>query len=112
MNEFELPYIFWLPKLHKNPYKHRYIAGSSKCSTKPLSLHHTNILTAVKEKLQTYCATTYTRNGLNQMRILKNAKALLANLRAQHFSQINNKKKKKQKKKKQKKKKKKLIFDP
>jgi hypothetical protein len=29
MNEFELPYPYWIPKLHK----HRYIAGSSKCST-------------------------------------------------------------------------------
>ena len=61
MNEFELPYLYWIPKLHKNPYKHRYIAGSSKCSTNPLSMLLTNILTAVKEKLQTYCATTYAR---------------------------------------------------
>jgi hypothetical protein len=51
MNEFELPYFYWVPKLHKNPYKHRYIAGSSKFATKPLSLLLTNILTAVKEKL-------------------------------------------------------------
>jgi hypothetical protein len=28
--QFELPYLFWIPKLHKNPYKQRYIAGSSK----------------------------------------------------------------------------------
>jgi hypothetical protein len=26
MNEFELQYIYLIPKLHKNPYKHRYIA--------------------------------------------------------------------------------------
>ena len=37
-NEFDLPYLYWIPKLHKSPYKQRYIAGSSKCSTKPLSL--------------------------------------------------------------------------
>jgi hypothetical protein len=35
MNEFDLPYFYWIPKLHKNPYKHGYIAGSSKFSTKP-----------------------------------------------------------------------------
>ena len=67
MNGFDLPYLYWIHKLHRNPYKHRYIAGSSKCSTKPLSLLLT---TAVKEKLQTYCATTYTRSGVNQMWIL------------------------------------------
>jgi hypothetical protein len=50
-------------KLHKDLYKYRCIAGSSK----PLSLLLTNILTAVKEKLQTYWATTYARSGVNQM---------------------------------------------
>ena len=34
--ELDLPYIYWIPKMHKTPYKHRFIAGSSKCSTKPL----------------------------------------------------------------------------
>ena len=28
-----LPSLYWIPKLHKIPYKERYIAGSSKCST-------------------------------------------------------------------------------
>ena len=31
--QLDLPYIYWIPKMHKNPYKHRFIAGSSKCST-------------------------------------------------------------------------------
>jgi hypothetical protein len=39
---FALPYLYWIPKLHKNPYKERYIAGSSKCCTKALSLLLTN----------------------------------------------------------------------
>jgi hypothetical protein len=43
----------------------------------------------VKEKLQTYCATTYARSGVNQIWILKNSRDLLANLKAQNFSQIN-----------------------
>jgi hypothetical protein len=30
----DLPYLYWIPKLHKAPYKERYIAGSSTCSTK------------------------------------------------------------------------------
>jgi hypothetical protein len=24
----DLPYLYWIPKLHKTPYKERYIAGS------------------------------------------------------------------------------------
>lgn len=36
--EFELPYLYLIPKLNKNPYKQQYIAGSRKVSTKSLSL--------------------------------------------------------------------------
>jgi hypothetical protein len=42
----------------------------------------------VKEKLQTYCATTYARSGVNQMWILKNSKELVANLKERNFSRI------------------------
>ena len=35
--DIALPKLYWIPKLCKNPYKQRYIAGSAKCSTKPLS---------------------------------------------------------------------------
>ena len=53
--DIDLPKLYWIPKLHKNPpYKQRYIAGSAKCSTKPLSQILTQILTAVKEGLQKY----------------------------------------------------------
>jgi hypothetical protein len=87
MDRYELPYLYRILKLHKSPYKHRCISGPSKCLTKPLSLLLTKILTAVKEKLQTYCATTNARNIVNQMWILKNSKELLANLKAQNLSQ-------------------------
>jgi hypothetical protein len=86
MDEFELPYFYYISEFRIIPYKHRCIAGSSKCSTKTLSPLLTNILTVVKEKLQTYCATTYARSGVNQMWILKNSKKLLENLQAQNFS--------------------------
>ena len=33
-----LPSMYWLPKLHKDPYKYRFIAASSKCTTKHLSV--------------------------------------------------------------------------
>ena len=26
-----LPYLYWTPKSHKVPFKHHFIAGSSKC---------------------------------------------------------------------------------
>ena len=45
----DLPYLYRIPKLHKTPYKERYIAGSSTCSTKELSIHLTKILSAVNK---------------------------------------------------------------
>ena len=84
----DLPYLYWIPKLHKTPYKERYIAGSSTCSTKELSIHLTKILSAVKEGQQKYCETVYSRSGINHMWILKNSKDLLDNLKSRSFSQV------------------------
>ena len=44
-----LPYLYWTPKLHKSPVKHRFIASSSKCTTKQLSSLLTKML-AVSHK--------------------------------------------------------------
>ena len=75
--DIDLPKLYWIPKLHKNPYKQRYIAGSAKCSTKPLSQILSRILTAVKEDIRKYCDIAYARSDVNQMWILKNFKELL-----------------------------------
>ena len=72
--ELDLPYIYWIPKMHKNPYKHRFITGSSKCLTKPLSILLTKLLTHIKQCLQKYCETAYSRSGVNQMWILNHSK--------------------------------------
>ena len=87
--DIDLPKLYWIPKLHKNPYKQRYIAGSAICSAKPLSQILTRILTAVKGGLQKYCDTAYARSGVNQMWILKNSKELLENLKAQSRHSVN-----------------------
>ena len=85
--ELDLPYIYWILKMHKNPYKHRFIAGSSKCSTKPLSILLTKF-THIKQGLQKYCETSYSRSGVNQMWILKNSKELLDHLQSPNFNHI------------------------
>jgi hypothetical protein len=75
-------------KLHKTLYKQRYIVRSKKCLTKPLSILLTKILTAVKERLQMYCATVCARSGVNQMWILKKSRELLEYLKSPIVSQI------------------------
>ena len=88
--ELDLPYIYWIPKMQKNPYKHRFIAGSSKCSTKPLSILLTKLLTHIKQGLQKYCETSYSRSGVNQIWILKSSKELLEHLQSPNFNHITN----------------------
>ena len=44
----KLPTMYWLPKLHKRPYKARFIANSSSCTTTELSKLLTSCLTAIK----------------------------------------------------------------
>ena len=75
-----LPYLYWTPKLHKSPYKHRFIAGSSKCTTKDLSCLLTKVLSTIKDELVRYCNTKTSRNGVNNMWILKNSTSLLSSL--------------------------------
>jgi hypothetical protein len=74
--EMHLPSLYWIPKLHKCPFKQRYVAGFAKCSTIPLSKLLTCILSTVKTGLQSYCDTSYSKGGVNQMWILKNSKRL------------------------------------
>ena len=44
----KLPTLYWLPKLHKRPYKSRFIANSSACTTSELSILLTSCLTVIK----------------------------------------------------------------
>jgi hypothetical protein len=87
--ELDLPSLYWIPKLHKCPLKQRYIAGSAKCSTKPLSKLLTCILSTVKTVLQSYCDTSYSRGGVNQMWILKNSEDLLEYIQSRSLSSSN-----------------------
>jgi len=79
----------WIPKLHNCPYKQRDIAGSAKCSTKPVSKWLISILSAVKTGLQSYYDTSYSRGGVNQMWILKNSKDLLEYIQSRSLSSCN-----------------------
>ena len=73
--------------MHKDPYKNRFIASSSKCSTKPLSILLTKLLTHIKQGLQKYCETAYSRSWINQMWILINSKGL-EHLKSSTFNHV------------------------
>ena len=57
--------MYWLPKLHKRPYKAGFIANSSSCTTTELSKLLTCCLTAIKAKVIKYFETVKERSGKN-----------------------------------------------
>ena len=61
-----LPYLYWTLKLHEVPFKHGFIAGSSKCTTKDLSCLLTKVLTTGKDGLIRYNNTKTSRNGVHK----------------------------------------------
>ena len=87
--KLDLPSLYWIPKLHKCPFKQRNIAGSAKCSPNPLSQLLTCILSAVKTGLQSYCDTKYSRGYVNQLWILKNSTDLLEYIQFRSLSSCN-----------------------
>ena len=75
-----LPTLYWLPKLHKRPYKSRFIANSTK-----LSILLPSCLTAIKNHVINYCPTVYERNGKNLFWSIKNADEILNKLKSRGF---------------------------
>ena len=56
---------YWLPKLHKNSYKSRFISNSSNCSTTILPKQITSALTAVKDHAIKYSETAFSKSKMN-----------------------------------------------
>ena len=73
----ELPSVYWLPKLHKNPYGNTFIAASNKCTTKPLSRLLTNCLTTVFMHYNGYCNGIFMNTGVNCCWVISNSQSVL-----------------------------------
>lgn len=62
----KLPLIYAIPKLHKTPYKFRFISGAAHCSTKTLSTILLIILKKFKQHFRNYCQTIESRTNKKQ----------------------------------------------
>ena len=79
------PLYWWLSKLHKRPYKARFIANSSSCTTTELSKLLSSCLTAVKNHVIRYCEKVYERSGKNLFWSIKNSGEVLNKLKSRGF---------------------------
>ena len=85
IDKLDLPTFYWLPKLHKNPYKSRFISNSSHCSTTILSKHITSALTAVKDHVIKYSETAFSNSNVNYFWSIKNSSEVIEKLRLRNF---------------------------
>ena len=81
----KLPTFYWLPKLHKRPYKTCFVANSSSCATTSLSKVLTSCLTAIKNHWVKYCEKTYEREEINYFWSIKNSPEILNKLKTKGF---------------------------
>ena len=84
--EKNLPQIHWIPKLHKTPYRARFIAGSSSCTTTRLSKLITECLKLVRSHCTAYCKTIRERTGVNCMWIINNSLDVIRALEEKQLS--------------------------
>ena len=85
IDKCELPTFYWLPKLHKNPFKSRFISTSSHCSTTIISKHITSALTAIKDHVIKYSEIAFSNSNVNYFWSIKNSSEVIEKLRLRNF---------------------------
>ena len=80
-----LNWLPWLPNRHNRPYKSRFLANSSACTTTDLSTLLTCCLIAIKNHVIKYCTTVYERNGKQLFWSIKNSGEILNKLKSRGF---------------------------
>ena len=76
----KIPTMYWIPKLHKQPYKQRFISNSVSCSTTKLSTLLTSCLTVVKENTIKYADKVFETSNKNIFWSIKNSNEVLKKL--------------------------------
>lgn len=77
--------MHWIPKLHKIPYKHRFIANSTSCSTKTLSQLMTSCLSVIKHHVSNMSSKIYETTGKNVFWSIKNSNDVLVRLKGLNY---------------------------
>ena len=72
-----LPVMYWTPKLHKTPYKYRFIASGKKFILKETCQLLTKVLQAVQTFWQQYCNAIERNSGIKCFWVLKDSIDLL-----------------------------------
>ena len=68
----KLPHIYWIPKLHKNPLKFRFIIAAPNCSIKPLSKAITKVFRLFYRQVETYNSKSFFYSQVKTFWVIQN----------------------------------------
>ena len=68
-----LPFMYWLPKMHYNPPRARFIIASSTCSTKPLSKITSSIFKHIFNQVRNFHKKSYFYKNYNRFWVIENS---------------------------------------
>jgi len=72
--------MYWIPKLHKKPYKARFISNSRSYTTTNIYILLTSFLAKSKDHVELYCDKAYQNSGINLFWSFKNSTEVLGKL--------------------------------
>ena len=75
--ELDLPTMYWIPKMHKNPIKHRFIVASKTCSTKQLSTAVSNTFKLIYRQTENFHRFSKFDANYNKFWVIQNADPVL-----------------------------------
>ena len=79
--EKDLPTMYWIPKMHKNPIKHRFIFASNSCSTKQLSTTVSNTFKLIHRQTENFHRFSKIDANYNKFWVIQNTDPVLAILK-------------------------------
>ena len=79
-NEKELPSMYWIPKLHKNPVGKRFIIASKTCSTKKLSKSISSVFKLIYHQVENFHKKSKFLDDYNKFWVLQNYNPVIKTL--------------------------------
>jgi hypothetical protein len=83
-----IPYLYWTSKQHKDPFKHRYIAGAYRCTTSSLSKDLAAVLKCVKTYFKNYCGVIKRKSGISRCWSIDNSTEFVSKVKNVNASSI------------------------
>ena len=75
-----LPFMYWIPKMHKNPVGSRYIVASSKCSTKQLSSGVSKAFKLIFNQVNNFHDKSHFYSNFNKFWVVENLSPVLSKI--------------------------------